>query len=134
MNRYLDPRPDGKLHEMSVSGLAHVGDAVFELMVRTWLCMNGKTTAKNLHNEAVAIVSAKAQASAAKRLIPELDENELALYKRGRNTHAGPVPRSSSVGEYHSATGIETLFGWLYLNGDKDRLEELFKLITEENQ
>ena len=122
-----------ELREISTQGLAHVGDAVFELMIRTWLCSNGTSTAKNLHNRAVTFVSAKAQAAAADKIIILLDEEEAAIYKRGRNTHLNSIPKGSTHEEYHAATGIETLFGFLYLSGRKDRLNELFRFIIEEN-
>jgi len=98
-------------------------------MVRTWLCTNGTSTAKNLHNKAVALVSAKAQAVAADAVLSSLDEEELAVYKRGRNTHLSSVPKGSTHEEYHAATGIEALFGYLYLGGRTDRLNELFERI-----
>jgi len=116
-----------------VQGLAHIGDAVFELMVRTWLCTSGTSKAKNLHNRAVTFVSAKAQAAAADKILPELDEEEAAVYKRGRNTHVNSVPKGSTHEEYHTATGVEALFGYLYLNGKINRLNELFAMIIEEN-
>jgi len=111
---------------MSVQGLAHIGDAVYELMVRTWLCTNGTSTAKNLHRRAITYVSAKAQAAAAEAVLPRLTEVENAIYKRGRNTHLNSVPKGSTHEEYHAATGIEALFGYLYLVGEIDRLNELF--------
>jgi len=116
-----------------VQGLAHVGDAVFELMVRTWLCTSGTSTAKNLHDRAVNFVSAKAQAAAAEKLISNLDDEETTIFKRGRNTHVNSVPKGSTHEEYHAATGIEALFGYLYLSGRVDRLNELFYMIVEEN-
>jgi len=115
-----------------VQGLAHVGDAVYELMIRTWLCKSGTSKAKNLHSKAVEYVSAKAQAAAAGKLLPALDEKEAAVYMRGRNTHINTVPKSSTYEEYHAATGVEALFGFLYLSGKISRLNELFELITEE--
>ena len=121
-------------NNISVQGLAYIGDAVFELMVRTWLCVNGTSKAKNLHNKAIAIVSAKAQALAVDKVLPKLNEEELSIYKRGRNAHTNSVPKASTHEEYHSATGIETLFGHLFLNNKVDRLNELFSVIVEENQ
>ena len=132
MSDYLCPKLSGELRGISVLGLAHVGDAVFELMVRTWLCISGTTTAKRLHGGAVAFVSAKAQAAAADRILPFLAEEEFAVYKRGRNAHANSIPRGSSYEEYHTATGIEALFGYLYLSGRTDRLGELFEMVIEE--
>ena len=134
MNDYLQPDLSSGINAISALGLAHVGDAVFELMVRTWLCMSGRSTAKGLHGGAVAVVSAKAQAAAAERLMQKLNEEELAIYKRGRNAHVNTVPRSSTYEEYHAATAIETLFGYLYLSGRKDRLNELFDFAVEEAQ
>jgi len=103
-------------------------------MIRTWLCFNGTSKAKNLHNKAVTFVSAKAQAAAADKLQPVLNEDEAAIYKRGRNTHVNSIPKGSTHEEYHAATGIETLFGHLYLSGKTDRLNQLFELIVEENK
>ena len=114
-----------------MQGLAHVGDAVYTLMVRTWLLLEGTSTARRLHDRSVAFVSAKAQAAAADKLLPALDNEETAIYKRGRNTHVNTIPKGSSHEEYHAATGIEALFGYLYLNGKTDRLNELFELIVD---
>ena len=108
-----------------------MGDAVFELMIRTWLCINGASTAKRLHDRAVTFVSAKAQAAAADKILSKLDKEEVDVYKRGRNTHVNSIPKGSSHEEYHTATGIETLFGHLYLSGRVDRLNELFEMIIE---
>jgi len=131
---YLNPDISGELHGISALGLAHVGDAVFELMVRTWLCINGASTAKRLHGGSVAFVSARAQAAAAERLISVLDDEEFAVFKRGRNAHVNSVPQGSTYEEYHIATGIEALFGYLYLSGKRERLEALFELVvTDEN-
>ena len=131
MSDYLRPNLSGELRGISVLGLAHIGDAVFELMVRTWLCEQGTLTAKQLHGGTVAYVSAKAQAEAADRILPKLSEEEMTLYKRGRNAHANTVPRASTYEEYHIATGIEALFGYLYLRGNTERLGELFDIIIE---
>ena len=101
------------LHPMSSLALAHLGDGVYELMVRTWLCLKGKATNKGLHRAAVTYVSAPAQAKRVKLILA--------------------IPKGASVGEYHAATGLEALFGWLYLQGRLDRLNELFeRMITEE--
>ena len=131
MSDYLKPVLDGDIRGVSSLGLAHVGDAVFELMVRTWVCMRGASTARGLHKGTVEFVSAKAQAAALERILPELCQEELAVYKRGRNAHISSSPRSSSHEEYHAATGIEALFGYLYLSGNTERLNVLFKLIID---
>ncbi|MCL2567892.1 MAG: ribonuclease III [Oscillospiraceae bacterium] len=121
----------GDIGAISNLGLAHIGDAVYELMVRVWLCKNGKATAHGLHKSAVKHVSAPAQAAAAKRLLPHLTESEQSAYKRGRNTRVGSVPKNATLEQYHAATGLETLFGYLYLKGEIERLNELFQFIME---
>ena len=129
-NDYLRPELSSELRSMSILGLAHVGDAVFELMVRTWLCTQGVSTAKWLHGGTVGFVSARAQAAASERILPELCDEELAIFKRGRNAHSNSIPRNSSYEEYHTATGIEALFGYLYLKGETQRLGTLFEIIV----
>jgi ribonuclease-3 family protein len=124
---------EDELHNVSLLGLAHIGDAVFELMVRSWLCANGKATAKGLHKASVAYVAAPAQAAAMVKLMPLLTEAELAVFKRGRNTRVNSVPRSSTQEEYHAATGFEALFGYLHLRGETARLNELFAIVVGEN-
>ncbi len=131
---YLNPVFDEKkLHGMSALGLAHIGDGVYELMVRTWLCASGKATSKGLHREAVKYVSARAQAIAVEKIMPILTEAELAVYKRGRNAKVNSIPKKADISQYHAATGFESLFGYIYLMGDKARLHELFAIINEEN-
>jgi len=125
---------DGVLHRVSTLGLAHIGDAVFELMVRTWLCKRGASTAKGLHGGSVAFVSARSQAAAAERVLPMLSDEERAVYKRGRNAQVNSVPRGSTYEEYHTATAIEALFGYLYLSGKTDRLGELFEIIVSKEE
>jgi ribonuclease-3 family protein len=120
--------PVGEARGVSAPGLAYVGDAVYELMTRTRLCAEGGVTARNMHEKAVARVSAKAQASAARRVLPELTEDERAVYKRGRNTRARSMARGAARSEYHMSTGLEALFGYLYLLGETARLGELFDL------
>ena len=129
MENYLKPSCGGDLHGISTLGLAHVGDAVFELMVRTWLVLKGVTTAKQLHSETVTFVSAKAQAAKIDKIIPLLCDEEFTIYRRGRNAHVNNVPRGSTFEEYHAATGLEVLFGYLYLSGKTERLNELFEVI-----
>lgn len=123
-----------ELRAMSCLGLAHIGDCVYELMVRSWLCCHGKLTSRGLHKETVRYVRAPAQAVAAEKLLSILDEEEAAVYRRGRNTRVNSVPRGANIGEYHSATGLEALFGWLYLQGRKERLNTLFAAIMEDEE
>ena len=123
---------DAELNAMSPLALAHVGDAVFDLLVRTRLCLDGRLTAGDLHRETVRYVSAVAQAAAAKKLLPLLDQREEGVYRRGRNAHSHAAPKGASPMEYHAATGLEALFGWLYLRGEKARIEELFSYLMED--
>lgn len=120
-----------ELLNMSSLGLAHLGDGVFELMVRAWLCLHGKVKAKDLHRATVGYVAAPAQAAAMERLLPLLTDEESDVYRRGRNTAPHSVPRAATRAQYQSATGLEALFGWLYLQGRTDRLNELFDHIMD---
>lgn len=130
---YFEPHltPD-ELRAISAIGLAHMGDAVYETLVRTWLCVHGKATGKELHRATIALVCAQKQAELAQRVLPQLAEEELAVYKRGRNANVHAMPRSATPAQYHAATGLECLMGWLYLRGDKERAEQLFHAMTEE--
>lgn len=128
--KYLEPNMNlQEVNRLSMLGLAHVGDGVFELMTRSMLCQQGHTAVGQLHRMTVERVKAQAQARAAEKLLPLLTEEELALYKRGRNTHVHGVPHNADVGDYHAATGLEALFGWLFLQGKLARIEELFAAI-----
>ncbi|MFB0919725.1 MAG: ribonuclease III domain-containing protein [Oscillospiraceae bacterium] len=132
MKNYFDTiLTDEQLRSMSVLGLAHIGDAVYELLIRSWLCSNGKTTSKGLHFETVSYVKAPAQAKAVNKILDKLTDEELSVYKRGRNAKVNSVPKNADISEYHSATGLETLFGFLYLKGEKNRISELFDMIVE---
>lgn len=121
-----------QLSHLSSLALAHVGDGVFELLVRVRMASLGRETARNMHRATVKIVNAPSQARRAEKLLPVLTEEELAVYKRGRNAKVNSVPKASSVREYHEATGLEALFGWLYLKGETARVEELFRLAMED--
>ena len=125
--------PDDEVAAMSMLALAHIGDAVYELMVRTYLGCSGKATARGLHRAAVALVCAPAQARAAAHIHPLLSDGEAAIYRRGRNAKVNSVPKGADISEYHAATGLEALFGWLYLRGEHARLNELFAAIMEED-
>ena len=110
-------------------GLAHLGDSVFEVMVRAWLCLHGKAKAKDLHRATVRYVAAPAQALLVQKILPVLTEEEADVFRRGRNTSPHTVPKAASREEYQAATGLEALFGYLYLQGKTDRLNELFTLM-----
>lgn len=120
------------LLNLSGLGLAHLGDSVFEVMVRSWLCLHGKAKAKDLHRAAVDYVSAPSQAARMERIMPMLTQEEAGVFRRGRNTAPHSVPKAASRGEYQTATGLEALFGWLYLQGRTDRLNELFSVLMQD--
>ncbi|MCQ4864760.1 Mini-ribonuclease 3 [Pseudoflavonifractor phocaeensis] len=128
---HLNAAPD-EIRAISSLGLAHLGDGVFELMVRSWLCLHGKATNKGLHRATVRYVAAPAQAAAAERLLPLLSEEEADVFRRGRNTSPHSVPKAASRSDYQTATAVEALFGWLYLQGRTQRLNELFSIMMEE--
>ena len=113
-------------------GLAHIGDGVFELLCRSYLCASGKKTVEQLHRQTIAMVRATSQARFVDSLLPLLTEEEMAYYRRGKNAHVHAVPKSATPAEYAKATGLEALFGALYLAGKTDRINELFRAVTEE--
>ena len=129
----LDVSPD-QLRAISTLGLAHLGDGVFELMVRSWLCLHGKATSRGLHKATVRYVAAPAQARAVEKILPLLDEEEGDVFRRGRNTSPHSVPQNASRADYQAATGLEALFGWLWLQGRTQRLNELFAAMMEEEE
>ena len=112
---------------MSSLALAHVGDAVYELLVRTRLTA-AQRTAKTLHAATVKLVCAPAQAQAVQAILPMLTEQETDVYKRARNTRPSHVPHGATPGQYAQATALEALFGYLYLSGELARIEELFNI------
>ena len=122
----------GELMNISSLGLAHVGDGVFELMVRSWLCRHGKATSKGLHKATVGYVSAPSQAAMAEKILPQLTQEEEDVFRRGRNTAPHSVPKAASRSQYQTATALEALFGWLWLQGRTDRLNLLFDAMMEE--
>jgi ribonuclease-3 family protein len=135
VNNYFELRlEEDEIRAISSIGLAHLGDAVYELLVRAWLCAHGKATGKGLHRSAVELVKAPAQAARAERILPMLTEEELAVYKRGRNAHVHTIPHSASRADYLRATALECLLGWLYLRGERDRINRLFAVMMEEEQ
>ncbi|MDR1805448.1 MAG: ribonuclease III [Clostridium sp.] len=111
----------------SNDALAFAGDAVYSLLVRERLCLGGKCRSKELHGLAAIQVCAAAQAKAYHALLPRLTEEEAAVLRRGKNSHCGEAPKNASRTEYQEATGLECLFGWLWLNGKEERARELFE-------
>ena len=115
------------IKEVSTAALAYLGDSVIELCVRRMLVEEGVSSSKKLNARALLYVTAKAQAQAAAKILPLLNEEEDAIYHRGRNISHANVPKSASFSEYRMATGLEALFGYLHLSGKSDRIDELFK-------
>ena len=118
------------VNELSAGTLAFVGDAVYGLLVRQRLAETNRPSGE-LHRLSVTFVNANSQADAFKVIEPVLTEKELSQYKHGRNLHTNNVPKQSTVAQYHSATGLEALFGYLHLSGQSDRINELFELFWQ---
>lgn len=121
-----------QVNAISNLGLAHIGDGAYELMCRAYLCGKGDKTVKTLHKDAVQLVKASTQAAFVDKLLPVLTGEEQAYYRRGKNSHTHAAPKSATPQEYAKATGLETLFGALYLLGRTDRLNELFHIMMNE--
>ena len=128
----IKPMTAAQANQLSMLGLAHVGDAVYELLIRSMLASKGPANMNDLHRMTVSFVRAEAQARAAEKLLPVLTAEEAAIYRRGRNSRVHGIPQHANPGDYHSATGLEALFGWLYLQGLEERIGELFDRITED--
>lgn len=116
------------IREISIPALAYLGDCVLELCVREHLVDLGLSTSAHLNAAALDYVRAPKQAEAMKKLLPVLTEEEASYFRRGRNIGHSNVPKNSTVSEYRAATGMEALFGYLHLTGQKDRIYELFRL------
>ena len=121
-----------QVNAISSLGLAHMGDGVYELLCRTYLCSRGDHAVVHLHKDTVSMVNAPAQAKYADKLKPYLTEQEQGYFRRGKNAHTHAAPKAATRQEYAKATGLECLFGALYLLGQTDRLNQLFQIITEE--
>ena len=124
----MEPLTQAQARQYSPLALAFLGDSVFEILVREYLVREANRPAAKLHEQKIQLVCAAFQAQAIDRLIPLLTEEETAVYKRGRNAN-NTVPRHTSAQDYHKATGLEALFGYLHLLGEQARLEELFAAI-----
>ena len=122
---------ENKINCNSLNGLslAFIGDAVYEIMVREHLLENGSLQVGKLHKMAVEYVRASYQADVFDFLEPIVDEEERGILHRGRNASATHVPKGANAIEYRKATGVESLFGWLYLEGKNERIKELFRMI-----
>lgn len=122
---------ENKISGNTLNGLslAFIGDAVYEIMVREHLLEHGSLQVGKLHKMAVEYVRASYQAEVFDFLEPIVDEEERGILHRGRNASATHVPKGANAIEYRKATGVESLFGWLYLEGKNERIKELFRMI-----
>ena len=122
-----------QIDAISNLGLAHMGDCVYEMLVRAYLCAQGNKTVAQLHKQTITMVKATYQAAFVDKMLPLLNEEEMTHYRRGKNSHVHAVPKSATPAEYAKATGVETLFGALFLLGRKDRANEIFNTVMEAN-
>ena len=130
MKNFFDQSLDMKT--VSPLTLAFVGDGVYELLVREFIVSKGNCPVKKLNGAKVKMVCCEFQAAAGRDILyPMLSEEEAEVYLRGRNAHVGHVPKNASVADYHGATALEALFGYLYLTGNATRLQELFEAILK---
>ena len=120
-----------KAQEYSPLALAFIGDGVFDLMVRERIVINANAPVGKLNKQKVDIVCCQNQAKIIENLLPILTEEEILVYKRGRNAKS-KAPKNATNAQYHMATGLESLWGYLYLKGEIERLRELFKYIDSE--
>ena len=128
------PVLEGDFREISPSVLAYVGDAVFELFIRLHLISGKIGKSGELHKHAILHVRAKAQADASRVLLPELSDEELSVFRRGKNSNPTSVAKSASPADYKYATGLEALIGYLYLTDQQTRLDEiLYRVLEIEN-
>lgn len=127
--RFTDSDIEAK--QLSPLNLAFIGDCIYEILVRETLVAQANRPVNDLHRESVKFVSAKAQTQAYKKIKDLLTEEETAQFKRGRNAKTGHSPKSATGAEYHTATGMEALFGYLYLTEQTDRIKELFTVIIK---
>ena len=120
-----------EINAFSNLGLAHIGDGVYELLCRSYLCAKGEHTVDRLHKDTVQLVKAPTQARLVEKILPVLTEEELSYYRRGKNAHVHAVPKGATPAEYAKATGLEALFGALYLAGRTERINDLFHIMME---
>lgn len=111
--------------------LAYIGDGIYELVIRTKIVNQGNIQVNKMHKKSSGLVKAATQAKIAKVLEPDLSEAEQAVFKRGRNAKSASSAKNASMIDYRTATGLEALFGYLYLNGNMIRLVELINLGLE---
>ncbi|MDD2579000.1 MAG: ribonuclease III domain-containing protein [Eubacteriales bacterium] len=125
------PEFSGDIREVPVSVLAYIGDAVYELQTRLYLFNHVTGQSGRLHQQSIGLVSASAQARAARLILPRLTPEEEAIFRRGRNSQSGSMPKHADPVDYQSATGFEALIGYLYLTGQHERIDRLLRMIYE---
>ena len=121
-----------EIDAISNLGLAHMGDCVYEMLVRAYLCAQGNKTVAQLHKQTITMVKATYQAEFVDKMLPLLTEDEMTYYRRGKNSHVHAVPKSATPAQYAKATGLEAMFGYLFLSGKKERANEIFNLVMKE--
>jgi ribonuclease-3 family protein len=121
------------LNSIPTLNLAFIGDGVFDLLVREHLVRGNGGQVGELNQTKVSMVNCKSQADYARAIQPHLTEEESEVYRRGRNAKVNSASKHSTLSDYHAATGLEALFGYLYLKGENERIKELFTLIIESN-
>ena len=121
-----------QIDAISNLGLAHMGDCVYEMLVRAYLCAQGNKTVAQLHKQTITMVKATYQAEFVDKMLPLLTEDEMTYYRRGKNSHVHAVPKSATPAQYAKATGLEAMFGYLFLSGKKERANEIFNLVMKE--
>ena len=112
--------------------LAYIGDAVYELLIRTKVINHGSMQVNKMHKKSASLVKAETQANIIKAIQDDLTEEELAVFRRGRNAQVHSIPSHASRAQYSTATALEALFGWLYLGGHRQRASDLFDVMMEE--
>ncbi len=122
---------DRTINSIPTLNLAFIGDGVYDLLVREYLVKNSSAHVGELNKLKVSMVNCKSQAEYVRLLVDALTDEEADIYKRGRNTKVNSASKHSTLSDYHAATGLETLFGWLYLKGRTERINELFSLIIK---
>lgn len=131
MELFREAYGEDRLRALPTLTLAHIGDGVYELLARSEVASRGPLKVEDAHRSTVALVSAQAQARAMEALLPLLDEWEQSLFHRGRNCKSHGAPKHCAPRDYAYATGLETLFGGLYLTGRLDRLGLLWQKALE---
>lgn len=129
--------PDCDPKALGALSLAFIGDAVYELAIRSFVLSKGEAKIGTVHKKTVELVNADSQAKCMDILLPTLSEEELTVFKRGRNAHSAHTPKNKTEAQYHKSTGFEALVGYLYLKKDYGRLKEIFSVAmnrSEENE